>query len=82
MHSLAYGLEPVHVYHTTQNGTIRVIISYLEVFRMYRQWRPLGLREVEAPTFSDIRFTDGGKVVSRTRRPAFTLRNIPGTYFC
>jgi hypothetical protein len=30
------------------------------------------LREVEAPTFSDIRLTDGGKVVSPTRRPLFT----------
>jgi hypothetical protein len=26
---------------------------------LYRQWRPLGLREIEAPTFSDIRHTDG-----------------------
>jgi hypothetical protein len=24
----------------------------------YRLWRPLGLREVEAPTFSDIRLID------------------------
>jgi hypothetical protein len=30
------------------------------------------VREVEAPTFSDIRLTDGGKVVSPTRRPLFT----------
>jgi hypothetical protein len=30
------------------------------------------LREVEAPTFSDNRLTDGGKVVSPTRRPHFT----------
>jgi hypothetical protein len=29
---------------------------------------PLGLLEVEAPTFSDIRLIDGGKV---TRRPLF-----------
>jgi hypothetical protein len=27
------------------------------------------LREVEAPTFSDIRLIDGGKVVSPTRWP-------------
>jgi hypothetical protein len=27
---------------------------------------------VQAPTFSDIRFIDGGKVVSLTRRPLFT----------
>jgi hypothetical protein len=45
-------------------------------------WRPLGLREVEAPTFSNIRLTDGGKVVSPTRRPRFTLRKIPSTHFC
>jgi hypothetical protein len=34
--------------------------------------RPLGLREVEAPTFSDIQLTDGGTVVSPTSRPHFT----------
>jgi hypothetical protein len=38
---------------------------------LYRPWRPLGLREVQAPTFSDIRLTDGGKVVSPTLRPLF-----------
>jgi hypothetical protein len=26
---------------------------------LYRPWRPLGLREVEASTFSDIHLTDG-----------------------
>jgi hypothetical protein len=49
---------------------------------LYRPWRPLGLREVEAPTFSDIRLIDGGKVVSPTRRPFFTSRKIPGTHLC
>jgi hypothetical protein len=34
--------------------------------------RPLGLREVEAPTFSDIRLIDGGKVVSLMRWLPFT----------
>jgi hypothetical protein len=38
-----------------------------------RPWRPIGLWEVEASTFSlDNRLTDGGKVVSLTRRPPFT----------
>jgi hypothetical protein len=32
-------------------------------FSLYRPRRPLGLREVETPTFSDIRLTDGGKDV-------------------
>jgi hypothetical protein len=48
----------------------------------YRPWRPLGLREVEVPTFSDIRLIDGGKVVSPTSRPPFTPRKIPSTHFC
>jgi hypothetical protein len=45
-------------------------------------YRPLGLREVETPTFSDIRLIDGGKVVSPTRLPLFTPREISGTHFC
>jgi hypothetical protein len=56
-------------------------ICYLcEKVSLYR-WRPLGLREVESPTFSDIRLIDGGKVVSPTRRPRFTPRKFPGTHF-
>jgi hypothetical protein len=47
---------------------------------LYRSGRPLGLREVEAPTFSDIRLTDGTKVVSPKRRPLFTPTKIPGTH--
>jgi hypothetical protein len=38
---------------------------------LYRPWRPLGLRDVEAPTISDIRLIDGGKVVGPMRRPFF-----------
>jgi hypothetical protein len=41
-------------------------------FSLYRPWRPFGLWEVEAPTFSYIRLIDGGKVVSPTCRPLFT----------
>jgi hypothetical protein len=37
---------------------------------------PLGLREVEAHTFSDIRLIDGGKFVSPKRRQLFTPRKI------
>jgi hypothetical protein len=32
------------------------------------------------PHFLDNRLTDGGEVVSLTRRPHFTLRKIPGTH--
>jgi hypothetical protein len=50
---------------------------------LYRPWRSLGLREVEAPTFClDNRPTDGSKVVSPTRGPLFTPKKIPGTHFC
>jgi hypothetical protein len=47
------------------NNFIKVKLS------LYRPWRPLGLGEVEAPTFSDIRLIDGGKVVSPTHQPLF-----------
>jgi hypothetical protein len=57
----------------TGNGKVKLSLS--------RPWRPLGLREVEAPTFSDIRLTDGDKLVSLTRWPLLTPRNIPGTNF-
>jgi hypothetical protein len=48
---------------------------------LYRPWRPLALRVFENPIFSDIRLTDGAKVVSLTIRPLFTPRKIPGTHF-
>jgi hypothetical protein len=32
------------------------------------------------PHFLDNRLTDGGEVVSLTRRPPFTSRKIPGTH--
>jgi hypothetical protein len=34
----------------------------VQVFPVEAVWRPLGLQEVEAPTFSDIRLINGGKV--------------------
>jgi hypothetical protein len=49
---------------------------------LYKPWRPLVLREVEVPTFSDIWLTVDGKVVSPRRRSLFTPRKIPGTHFC
>jgi hypothetical protein len=48
-----------------ENVTVKVKLS------LFRPWGPLGLREVDAPTFLDIPFTDGGKVVSPTRLPLF-----------
>jgi hypothetical protein len=50
------------------NGVVTIKVK----FSPYKPWRPLGLREVEAPTFSDIRLIDGGKVGSAIRRPLFT----------
>jgi hypothetical protein len=44
---------------------------------------PIGLWDIEAPTFClDNQLTDGGKIVSPTRRPPFPPRKIPGTHFC
>jgi hypothetical protein len=43
---------------------------------------PQGCEMSRLPHFLDNRLTDGGKVVSLTRRPPFTSRKIPRTYFC
>jgi hypothetical protein len=45
---------------------------------------PYGCDTSRLPHFLDSRLTDGGKVVSLTRRPAavYPLRKIPGTHFC
>jgi hypothetical protein len=50
--------------------------KYKVKLSLYRPWRPLGLREFEAPTFPDIRLIDSGKVVSPTRRPLFTTGKL------
>jgi hypothetical protein len=68
-------------------GPLRTAIINWNVYSkvklsLYRLWRPLGLREVEAPTFSDIRLTEGGKVVGPTLRLLFTPKKIPGIHFC
>jgi hypothetical protein len=46
-----------------------------------RQWRTIGLLDVEAPIFSGNRLRDDGEDVSLTHRPSFTPRKIPGTHF-
>jgi hypothetical protein len=44
-----------------------------------------GLNSCDTSTirhFVDSRLTNGGEIVSRTRRPPFTTRKLPGTQFC
>jgi hypothetical protein len=43
---------------------------------------PSGCEKSRLPHFLDNRLTDGGEVVSLTRRPPFTPRKIPGTHCC
>jgi hypothetical protein len=43
---------------------------------------PQGCETSKLPHFLDNRLTDGGEVVSITRRPFFTPRKIPDTHFC
>jgi hypothetical protein len=42
---------------------------------------PEGCETSRLPHFLDNQLTDGGEVVSLTRRPPFIPRNIPGTHF-
>jgi hypothetical protein len=43
---------------------------------------PQGCETSRLPHFLNYRLTDGGEVVSLTRRPPFTRKKIPGTHFC
>jgi hypothetical protein len=43
---------------------------------------PYGCETSRLPQFSRNRLTDGGEIVSPTRRPSFTPMKIPGTHFC
>jgi hypothetical protein len=42
----------------------------------------MGCETSRLPRFLDNRLTDGGEIVSLTRRPPVTPRNIPGSHFC
>jgi hypothetical protein len=52
-----------------ENFEVLLNLSTVVKGKRYRPWRPLGLLEVEAPTFSDTRLIDCGKVISPTHRP-------------
>jgi hypothetical protein len=43
---------------------------------------PYGCETSRLPHFLENRLTYGGEVLSPTRRPSFTPRDIPGTHFC
>jgi hypothetical protein len=51
-------------------------MHFADVKKRDKTTRPIGLWDVDAPTFLDSRFTDGGEVVSLTRRPFFTLQGL------
>jgi hypothetical protein len=62
-------VQPVVSSYTDCNIQAHVCKSY----PCNRPWRPIGLWDVEAPTFSlDMRLTDGANIVSLTRRLPFT----------
>jgi hypothetical protein len=70
-------LRPISLYtclfivHDVSNIIRYNVTSEVEAsYPCNKPWRPIELWNVEAPTFSlDNRLTDGGKVVSLTRRP-------------
>jgi hypothetical protein len=74
--------------HNANGGLVRAAVNFRACELVIGKVIPvqaveaLRLREVEVSTFSDIRLTGGGKVVSPTRQLPFTPRKIPGTHFC
>jgi hypothetical protein len=75
-----------HLFHP-----IHVCLWFLNFFKIIMKGKvipvtdrggPQGCETSRLPHFLDNRHTDGGEVVSLTRRPPFTARKIPGTHFC
>jgi hypothetical protein len=59
-------------YETLRLHRTYLIQSNYVSYPCNRPWSTIGLWDVEGPTLSNKRLTDGGKVVSITRRPPFT----------
>jgi hypothetical protein len=55
---------------------------FIENLRLLRSADTVILLHTTNAFFLDNRLTDGGEVVSPTRRPPFTPKKIPGTHFC
>jgi hypothetical protein len=71
MHTLSP--RPSRMYYPSRH------IDVTESYPCNRPWRPMGVWDVEAPTFFlDNRLTDGGKVVSLKLLPPFT--SPPGRF--
>jgi hypothetical protein len=75
-------MEEWNLYLVPIRPLLQISLKVKAKLTLYRPWRPLGLREVQPPTLSDIRLIDGGKVVGPLPRPLFTPRKIPGSHFC
>jgi hypothetical protein len=54
----------------------------IKLFMLTGRGGPQGCETSRLPHFRDSRLTNGGEVVSLTRRPLFTPRKIHDTHFC
>jgi hypothetical protein len=57
--------------------TYRQLINVSKSIPVTDRGGPQGCETSRLPHYLDNRLTDGGKVASPTRRPPFTLKNIP-----
>jgi hypothetical protein len=57
-------------------------VRYRSTYPCNSPWKPIGFETSRLPYFLYNRLTDGDEFVGITRRPLFTPRKIPGTYFC
>jgi hypothetical protein len=68
--------------HIFQTIGSQMAVSLSKAINVTGRGGQYGCERSRLPHFLDDRLTDGGEVVSLTRRPPFTLRKIPGTHFC
>jgi hypothetical protein len=80
LYRLSYpGSQGPHNLHTQSDNTHRPKGKAIPVTGHEGPW---GCETSRLPHFLDTRLTDGGKVVSPTRRTPFTPRKTSGTHFC
>jgi hypothetical protein len=70
----SYTSTSLHIFHGLLLNYVQGQLYNLYLYKIWiREWRPIGLWDVEAPTFCLCsRLTNCGKNVSPTRRPPYT----------
>jgi hypothetical protein len=81
-HFLGRPARSPSLYRLSYPGSISIIYRISISFPVTGRGGPKVCETSRLPRFLESQLTDGGEVVSLTRRPPFTPTKIPGTHSC